>query len=280
MIPVDLRSPLFFHPSPADLDALIAFAEREGRSASGPPSLLYANSSWPKGCSTRCERVLPELIEIPGCVGAEISKHKRASRRSKKERKYARLIQDIGPVVNERDRRDYFTPGTALFQDFVQREVVERYGLDGAWETAQTMLNKKAPDEEMRPVAMLKGEVTSMNWSPLHVDGSGHIAGFHLETSEGTRIGAKAVVCAVGMGGCPSIPPQFVELGGEATHGPGWAHSSCFANQSYTFPPSYCNRNTVVVIGGGLTSAQICDLALSKGFSKAVLIIRSHLKGK
>ncbi|KAF8597148.1 hypothetical protein BDV93DRAFT_453655, partial [Ceratobasidium sp. AG-I] len=67
-----LRSPLFFHPAPADLDALLAFADREGRTSSGPPPLLHdpVNRTNPQ----------PELIEIPGCVGAEISKHKRTSR--------------------------------------------------------------------------------------------------------------------------------------------------------------------------------------------------------
>lgn len=46
-----LRSPMFFHPSPADSDALVAFARREGREG--------------------------ELVRIEGVVGKEKSKHAR-----------------------------------------------------------------------------------------------------------------------------------------------------------------------------------------------------------
>jgi hypothetical protein len=85
----------------------------------------------------------PELVEILGCVGAEISKHKRASRRSRQSSDYARLVQNSGPAVNERDRHDYFTPGTSLFRDFVEHDVVKRYGLNphGAWEGAKSVLS-------------------------------------------------------------------------------------------------------------------------------------------
>lgn len=46
-----LRSPMIFHPSPADVDALVAYAKRTGRE--------------------------PELVEIPNVVGKELSKHQR-----------------------------------------------------------------------------------------------------------------------------------------------------------------------------------------------------------
>jgi len=49
-----LRSPMFFHPDPRDRDALLAFAHAEGRG--------------------------DELLEITGCVGKEISKHKKKKR--------------------------------------------------------------------------------------------------------------------------------------------------------------------------------------------------------
>ncbi|CAE6356374.1 unnamed protein product [Rhizoctonia solani] len=267
-----LRSPLFWHPDPADLDALISFAERKGRSTSGPPTVLFSQG---QSASPR-----PELIEIPGCVGAEISKHKRTSRRSRPEANYARLVQKSGPTVNERDRRDYFTPGTALFHDFVQEDVVQRYGLahPAPWPAAKSGLDVPRSGA----VTMLQGEVASLDWVPLHIEGSGHTTGFRVQTNDGTCIGAKAVVCAVGMGGCPSIPAVISSSNPTktATHGRGWAHSSFLANPDYTFPPSYCNRRTIVVIGGGLTSAQICHLALQKGFSKVILILRGFMKVK
>ncbi|KAH7333788.1 hypothetical protein B0J17DRAFT_631898 [Rhizoctonia solani] len=269
-----LRSPLFWHPAPADLDALISFAERTGRSTSGPPSVLFSTKEL--------THPYPELIEIPGCVGSEISKHKRASRRSKQDASYARLIQNSGPTVNERDRRDYFTPGTSLFDDFVQEDVVKRYGLDSPspWAPAKQGLDLGLPGSGA--VTMLKGEVASMNWAPLHVEGSGHTTGFCVQTNDGACVGAKAVVCAVGMGGFPSIPAplSFSSYPDAPTHGPGWVHSSFLANPSFTFPPSYCNLGTAVVIGGGLTSAQICHLSLQKGFSKVILILRGPMRVK
>ncbi|KAF8597126.1 hypothetical protein BDV93DRAFT_527641, partial [Ceratobasidium sp. AG-I] len=283
-----LRSPLFFQPAPADLDALLAFADREGRSSSGPPPLLHdpVNRANPQ----------PELIEIPGCVGAGISKHKRTSRRSRKQASYARLVQNNGPAVNERDRRDYFTPGTSLFHDFVQRDVIKRYGLDSSdpWRGADSVLGcMRDKSVEAKPVTMLKGEVISLDWTSLHIEGLERTEGFCLDTSDGARIGAKAVVCAVGMGGCPSVPLALLSSPGEvATSGPGWAHSSCLANPLFIFP-SHCQGGTLVVIGGGLTSAQICDLALRKGFSNVniihsvlgvfpdvILILRGHMKVK
>jgi cation diffusion facilitator CzcD-associated flavoprotein CzcO len=127
---------------------------------------------------------------------------------------------------------------------------------------------------------MLKGEVQSLNWSPIHVKGLDHAMGFCVQTSDGARIGAKAIVCAVGMGGCPSVPAPLLASGAiSATHNSGWAHSSCLADPSYSFPPRDCNKGTLFVIGGGLTSAQICDLAIHRGFAKVILVLRGHLKG-
>ena len=45
-----LRSPMFFHPDPGDRDSLLAFAHEQGRTG--------------------------ELVEIGGCVGREVSKHR------------------------------------------------------------------------------------------------------------------------------------------------------------------------------------------------------------
>ena len=49
-----LRSPMLFHPAPADANALVAYAQREGRE--------------------------DELVPIKGVVGAELSKHQRKKR--------------------------------------------------------------------------------------------------------------------------------------------------------------------------------------------------------
>lgn len=51
-----LRSPMFFHPDPQDRDSLLAYAYEHGRAE--------------------------ELEEITGCVGKEISKHRRKKERA------------------------------------------------------------------------------------------------------------------------------------------------------------------------------------------------------
>lgn len=53
-----LRSPMFFHLDPRDRDGLLAFAYEHGRQN--------------------------DTVEIPGCVGREISKHKRKQRTAKR----------------------------------------------------------------------------------------------------------------------------------------------------------------------------------------------------
>ena len=92
-----LRSPMTFHPSPADADALVAYAQRTSRES--------------------------ELEPIKGVVGSELSKHQRKKRRAGVRN------SSIGGtnLINERDRQDYQRPSTALFRDFVQDDLVARY---------------------------------------------------------------------------------------------------------------------------------------------------------
>lgn len=54
-----LRSPMFFHTDPSDRDALLAFAHENDR--------------------------MGELEEIAGCVGKEVSKHKRKKKTARKD---------------------------------------------------------------------------------------------------------------------------------------------------------------------------------------------------
>ena len=102
-----LRSPMFFHPCPRDRDGLLAFAQETGR------------------CG--------ECVEIANCVGKSMSKHRR-------KKKVAQGLEigttarrrDKGAValeVDERDRKDYFTPSAGVFGDYCA-DVVGRYGLE------------------------------------------------------------------------------------------------------------------------------------------------------
>lgn len=87
----------------------------------------------------------------------------------------------------------------------------------------------------------------------------------------------------MGPPGGPAVPPYLKRAKGPLCVGKGWAHAGALGNASYKFPPAHVKRGsgaTLVVIGGGLTSAQICDLALRKGFDHVHLLLRGHMKGE
>ncbi|CAO1626693.1 unnamed protein product [Sympodiomycopsis kandeliae] len=333
-----LRSPLFFHPCPADLDSLLAFAHRHGRNSVGDPRYASPICSHAKGgrsdrtqdgrgrdrkvkrlacCADldSSDKALgdsyntqttptgrPDLVEIPGVVGAEKSKHKKHKQRQNLT-KHAKMPGDRGGAVNERERKDYFTPSTELFRDFVAEDIVKRYGLstDGNWPSAASALKSGNLTSSSQPALTVKGEVDSMAWANITVDDDVLLEGFYLTAADGASFGAKAVVSAAGPAGQPSIPeplkqaskPMSVsyEQGEDAPptpgchlHGPGWCHSAALALPNLRFPPPAGKNNqgdhTLVVVGGGLTSAQVCDIALRRGFDKVKLLLRGHLKVK
>lgn len=103
-----LRSPMTFHPSPADADALVGYARRTSR-----------------------ER---ELEPIKGVVGSEFSKYQRKKRR-------ASVAVAGSNVINERDRQDYQRPSSDLFRDFLQDDLVERYRVPDVVHTAVTSID-------------------------------------------------------------------------------------------------------------------------------------------
>jgi len=71
-----LRSPMFFHPDPSDRDALLAFAHEQGR--------------------------MDELAPISGCVGKEVSKHKRKKKTSRRDSGYASKQEHVGIFLTHR----------------------------------------------------------------------------------------------------------------------------------------------------------------------------------
>ncbi|KAI9844998.1 MAG: hypothetical protein M1837_005142 [Sclerophora amabilis] len=219
-----LRSPLFFHPDPRDRDGLLAFAYEENRAS--------------------------ELSEIRGVVGKEISKHLK-KKRNPSEHSGSGALQ-----IDERDRNDYFTCSSALFEDYCQ-SIVRRYKL-----------------EEM----VKRADVQSIQYDFLGDDlVSDKI--FTLSGSSGVTY-ARTVVVAVGPGSKPTLPvePSTPESG-----------ATCHSSQLSTieFPPTHLrakiarHRETnVLIVGGGLTSAQIADLAIRRGVSKVWHIMRGEMKVK
>ncbi|EGU13346.1 Proteophosphoglycan ppg4 [Rhodotorula toruloides ATCC 204091] len=247
-----LRSPMLFHPSPADVNALVAYASRTGRE--------------------------DELEPIKGVVGREFSKYQRKKRPTRIGR---------APLANERERQDYWRPSTPLFHSFIRDDLVDRYDVASL---------------------VTHATVTSLSYGPLHVVGEEPQEGFVVRSvrQDGTVEvrGAKAVVMAIGPSSKPFIPPVLRSAlpsspasAGSASGatpwrqdevcGPGWCHSSAFAIPGCRPLDSELGEKVrrgekthVVVVGGGLTSAQIVDSLLSCGVSLVTLVCRSRIKTK
>lgn len=246
-----LRSPMFFHPSPADVDGLEAFARRSDRE---------------KECadSGGVEDVLPTVGQSQR--GADKIR-KRATR------KKGCAKSSLGAQINERERSSYARPSSGVFQDFCSKELVERY--------------------QLGPV-LRQETVKSLKYGHLHIRGEGHGRGFTVVTQNGKKYGAKFVVVSIGGQESPSMPKflsDYHEAQGEMLNpsvhkGPGWCHSRCFSyGGTKEFKEAVrlsklSNDGIILVIGGGLTSAQIADLAIRKGASKVVFICRGYLKTK
>ncbi|GAA5987628.1 hypothetical protein JCM11641_001172 [Rhodosporidiobolus odoratus] len=248
-----LRSPMLFHPSPADADALVAYARRMGKE--------------------------DELEPVKGVVGREYSKYQR----KKHPGRVGRAV-----TVNERSREDYFRPSTSLFHSFIDTDLIERYSVS--------------------PL-VCHTTATSVSYRDIQIRGRGVERGFVIESrrSDGTLElrGAKAVTMAIGPSSVPNVPPvlkaalprrlctgdedegrspwRTSEICGE-----GWCHSAAFSMPGLRPMEGELGqkvksgrRTHVVVVGGGLTSAQIVDSLLTSHPSlRVTLLSRSHLKVK
>lgn len=158
------------------------------------------------------------------------------------------------PAVNERDRRDYFTPSRELFSDQCQG-ITNHYSLGHGLikhESVEDIDFKESSDSASRSL-------------------------FTVQTNKATHR-ARVLVLAVGPANAPCIPGM---LPTEKIEG------ACHSMQIQDFPdPAVASKQRrnkpthVVVVGGGLTAAQVADLAVRRGVSKVWLIMRSHLKVK
>ena len=261
-----LRSPMFFHPDPSDRDSLLAFAHAEGRTG--------------------------ELVEIGGCVGREVSKHQ-VKKEKKNRRRRMMMLQGgcqqacgggeaqagggggggkqgmgmaMAPVtVDERDRKDYFTPSSKMFGDFV-RGLVGRYGL--AEEEGGLVREEKVAEVAFGVVPVLSG-----------AGGTERL--FTVKTAGGGVHYAKSVVLAVGAGNAPCVPAPFegVGTGHEAACHALSLRGECGLPKVLGEKVRAGKRTNVLVIGGGLTSAQVGDLVLKQGVTKVWHLTRGPLKG-
>lgn len=240
-----LRSPMFFHVDPADRDGMLAYTRETGREK--------------------------ELYELSGCVGQELSKHKRKKIRNLSRYVYCFDLQKEWMLmlwnnrfpreaeINERDRKDYFTPSTELFADYCE-SIIARYGLD---------------DDSAR---IEQSEVCDIKFD--EVEGSKDTNKlFTIVTTRGQLFHSRAVVLAVGPGLTRLMPWNLSpkeEIGA--------CHSSEVGVKfpSPTLARKIENRETthVVVVGGGLSSAQLADMAIRRGVTKVWHLIRGDMKIK
>jgi thioredoxin reductase len=236
-----LRSPMFFQIDPADRDALLAYAYEQEREK--------------------------ELQALPGCAGKEVSKHKKKKRVNSKGRFLGRT-----PDVDERDRKDYFVPSTSLFASHCC-EVIQRYRLGN-----DMLRQERAVNVEYDTIESFQGAEVDSVISDYSLDEERRV--FRVTTEKGVRF-ARVVILAIGPGNGPCIP----SVAGLPTPTPheGYTH----AMQIKQFPPPHVKekidsrrQTRMIVVGGGLTSIQLADLALKRGVSKVWLLVRGDLKVK
>ena len=156
--------------------------------------------------------------------------------------------------------RDSFSPSTDLFSDYCS-SIIERYGLD-------------------EPGQILQREATDLSYNYLSDSSDSKV--FTVTTSTGEKFYSRSVVLAIGPGGAgvSKIYPWKPSTEQEG------AAACCHSTEIKSFPsPNVRNKiqrrqeTNVVVVGGGLSSAQIVDMAVRKGVTKVWFLLRSGMKG-
>ena len=191
-----------------------------------------------------------ELMEIRGCVGREMSKHAHKQRACGKRYVHLGVISLMGRQekvpINVRDKNDYYTPSQALFSDHCN-DVIDRYSLSDT----------------------IHDTVCDVDYGD--VPGVGDV---FTVTTGSRKYYAKAVVLAVGAANAAQMPMRIT--------GP-----TCHSLQIKTFPDPVvqqridCGKHTnVLVVGGGLTSAQLSDLAIRRGVTHVYHVMRGPLRVK
>ncbi|KAL9588277.1 MAG: hypothetical protein Q9203_002911 [Teloschistes exilis] len=230
-----LRSPMFFHPCPRDRDGLLAFTHETGR------------------CG--------DCVEIANCVGKSMSKHRRKRKVAQGHSvgSSAKAVLEI----DERDRKDYFTPTSDIFHDYCD-SVLQRYSLEDIVEQAQVASIDFGSSAEFGS----------------HVDGAPETKVFNVVTLDGVTKYAKIVVLAIGSGGSPAMPRHLSPAEKEGACHSTQLPKQAFLSRSVRDKIIARKPTSVVVVGGGLTAAQIADKCIRDGVRSVWMIMRSDVKLK
>ncbi|ODV76863.1 uncharacterized protein CANTADRAFT_8443 [Suhomyces tanzawaensis NRRL Y-17324] len=249
-----LRSPMFFHPDPVNVDGLVSYAHLAKRESSA------------------------DLMEIKNVVGREYSKHqlkklaKKNSMKSKApvpsniEGPNARNHDKPGIIdINMRDWKDFYRPSTPLFKDFCE-DIINRYGLHNN---------------------VQKDEVISIEYKYINVVGgeTGSFGqGFVVRTASGRTFGCKICIVSSGHRGVINYPikpfddPHFPEGSCHTTHL--FTGKVNFLGQELMNKPRKSKSRSIVIVGGGLTSAQLAHVAANAGIENIYLLFRGPIKIK
>lgn len=168
--------------------------------------------------------------------------------------------------IDERDRKDYFSPSTGLFADYCS-SIINRYGLS----KPGVIQHREVADihYDFHPGLSPDRKIFTVTTTPTDGTSSGEREVFH----------ARAVVMAIGPGRSKILPFQPTT--------PEEKSGCCHSTEIREFPSPNVQRKirqrketNVVVVGGGLSSAQIADMAIRKGVSRVWLLMRSEFKGE
>lgn len=232
-----LRSPMFFHVDPVDVDALVCFSHDKQ----------------------------DQLMEVKNVVGKEFLKHqaKRMQKKKMGAKKGAGSHHDRQGIVdiNMRDWKDYYRPSTKLFREHCS-DVISRYNLQDC---------------------VQHDEVALIEYKYIQA-GSETGQGFVITTRSGRIFGCKACIVASGHRGeinypiAPFKDPQFPLGSCHTTHL--FYRQVQFLGKELMEKPRESKQRSIVIVGGGLTSAQLAHVAVTKGVSKVYLLFRGAIKIK
>lgn len=126
----------------------------------------------------------------------------------------------------------------------------------------------------------MQREATDLSYDYLSDDSDSKV--FTISTSAGEKFYSRTVVLAIGPGGA-GVTKNWPWRPSTEQEG---AAACCHSMEIKQFPSPRVREKiqrrqetNVVVVGGGLSSAQIVDMAVRKGVTKVWFILRSGLKG-
>ncbi|CAI5757361.1 unnamed protein product [Candida verbasci] len=199
-----------------------------------------------------------ELMEITNVVGKEFSKHQQKRIKRKKSNRIDDKTHDANGIVdiNMRDWRDYYRPSTKLFHDY-NEEIVTRYNLQNC---------------------VRQDEVSYIEYKLLQ-SGENIGKGLVITTKSGKQYGCKIGIVSTGHFGDINYPIKPFNNTKNTCH-----TTHLFQNKVKFLDDHYFkNRKSknIVIVGGGLTSAQLAHVACQDPTVKSVtLLFRSPIKIK